>query len=167
MRKVLAVLIIVLFCSWAIPAYAADLRLGFISLKDVLDKYKKVTDGENQLVKEAEAKNKQRDKLVEDVKNLREKIELLKDRQKEKKQKELDGKVKKLQDFTYETRTGLRQKRDEKFREIMKEIREVIDEYGQSRNYNIIIDDTLLLYKDSGLDLTDDVIKILNQRYKK
>ena len=39
------------------------------------------------------------------------------DKQKEKKEQELEEKVKKLQDFTYETRTDLRQKRDEKFRE--------------------------------------------------
>jgi Skp family chaperone for outer membrane proteins len=49
----------------------------------------------------------------------------------------------------------------------MKEIKDVIEEYGQSRNYNIIIDDTFLLYKDGNLDATDEIIKVLNQRYKK
>ncbi len=72
-----------------------------------------------------------------------------------------------MQDFTYQTRTSLRQKRDEKFREIMKEVKDVMQEYGSSRNYNVIMDDTLLFYKDDSLDVTDDVIKILNQRYKK
>jgi len=167
MRKVIAILIIVLFCSWVIPSYAQELRLAYINLKKVLDKYEKVADGEEQLVKQAEKKNTEREKLVKEIKSLREKLDLLKDKRKEKKQQELEEKVKKLQDFTYETRAGLRQKRDEKFREIMKEVKDVLEEYGQSRNYNIIIDDTLLLYKDSNLDVTEDVIKILNQRYKK
>jgi len=167
MRKVLAVLLIVSFCTWASLGYAEDLKLGFISLKKVLDDYEKVKDGESQLLKEAEGKNKQREALVKEIKNLREKLDLLSDKQKEKKQKELDAKIKGLQDFTYETRTNLRQNRDEKFREIMKEVKDVIGEYGSSRNYNIIIDDTLLLYKDDSLDVTKDIIKVLNQRYKK
>lgn len=167
MRKVLVVLVMALFCSWVSPGWAEELNLGFVNLKKVLDEYEKVKEGEGQLLKEAEEKNNQREKLVKEIKNLREKLDLLKDKRKEKKQQELEEKVKKLQDFTYETRAGLRQKRDEKFREIMKEVKDVLEEYGQSHNYNIIIDDTLLLYKDSNLDVTEDVIKILNQRYKK
>ncbi len=167
MRKIIAILLIVLFCSWVVPSYAQELRLAYINLKKVLDKYEKVADGEEQLLKQAEKKNTEREKLVKEIKSLREKIDLLEDKKKQKKQQELEEKVKKLQDFTYETRTDLRQKRDEKFRDIMKEIKDVIEEYGQSRNYNIIIDDTFLLYKDDNLDVTDEVIKILNQRYKK
>ncbi len=167
MRKILAILIILSFCSWVSTAYAQDLKLGYINLKQVLDDYQKVTEGENALLKEAEEKNKERDELVKEIKNLREKLDLLEDKQKEKKQQELDEKIKQLQDFTYQTRTSLREKRDEKFREIMKEVKDVIAEYGSSRNYNIIIDDTLLLYKDEKLDVTADIIKTLNQRYKK
>ena len=167
MRQILVFLLVASFSVWANLAYAQDLKLGYVSLKDVLDNYNKVKDGEEELLKEAEEKNDQREALVKDIKNLREKIELLKDKQKESKQKELDGKLQELQDFTYQTRTDLREKRDEKFREIMQETRDVIEEYGSSRKYNIIIDDTLLLYKDEGLDVTEDIIKILNQRYKK
>ena len=167
MRKLLYVLVMVLFCSWIASSYAQDMKLGYINLKEVLDRYTKVKDGEGELLKEAEQKNKQREKLVKEIKSLREKIDLLRDKQKEKKQRELDEKIKKLQDFTYQTRTSLRQDRDEKFMEIMKEVKSVVEEYGQSRKYNIIIDDTLLLYKDEALDVTEDVTKMLNQRYKK
>jgi outer membrane protein len=167
MRLILSILIIVLFFSWTHSVCAQDLRLAYVNLKKVLDDYEKVRDGEKQLLKEAEDKNAVREKLVNEIKNLREKIDLLDNKEKEKKQKELDEKVKRLQDFTYETRTDLRQKRDEKFRDIMKEVKTVVEEYGKSHNYNIIIDDTLLLYKDDKLDATEDIIKTLNQRYNK
>lgn len=167
MRNILIILSCVLCCSWLNPSYAQEARLGFINLKKILDNYEKVKDGEGQLVKEAEEKNKQREKLVKEIKGLREKIDLLKDKQKEKQQQELEAKVKKLQDFTYQSHTNLRQRRDEKLREIMKEVKDVIETYGQSRNYNIIFDDTLLFYKDQGMDVTGDIIKMLNQRYKK
>ena len=167
MRKIIAVLIMVLFCTWGIFSFAEEMKLGYINLKKLLDDYDKVKDGEDVLLKQAEQKNAEREKLVKEIKSLREKVDLLKDKQKEQKQQELEEKVKSLQDFTYQTRTDLREDRDEKFREIMKEVKTVIEEYGSSRKYNIIIDDTLLLYKEAGLDVTDDVVKILNQRYKK
>ncbi|MBL7084822.1 MAG: OmpH family outer membrane protein [Candidatus Omnitrophica bacterium] len=167
MRKILMMLMVLLFCCWLNAGYAQDTKLGYISLKDVLDNYKKVEDEEAELVKAAEKKDKERENLVKEIKNLREKIDLLKDQKKEKKQNELDEKLNELKDFTYEMRTSLRQNRDGKFIEIMKEVKDIIKEYGQSRNYNIIIDDTLLLYKDEKLNVTDDVINTLNQRYKK
>jgi len=167
MRKILAVLLMLSFCSWANPGYTQDLKVGFIDLKKVMDDYKKVKDGEDQLREELQGKDKQRDELVKEIKNLREKLDLLKDEKKEKKQQELDEKVKKLQDFTYQSRTDLRQNKDEKLREIMKEIKGVIEEYGQSRNYNVIFDRMLLHYADDSLDVTDDIVKTLNQRYKK
>ncbi len=71
MRKIIAILIIVLFCSWAMPSYAQELRLAYINLKKVLDKYEKVTDWEEQLVKQAEKKNTEREKLVKEIKSLR------------------------------------------------------------------------------------------------
>ena len=167
MRKPLVIVTVIIFCSWMNLAYAQQFRMGYINLKKVLDEYKRVEDGEAQLLKQAEKKNKQRDKLVAEVKKLRENTGLLKDDQKAKKQRELDEKLKRLQDFTYESRTDLRQKRDDKFRVIMEEVKTVIAEYGQSRNYNVIMDDTLLFYKDQGMDVSEEVIKILNQRYKK
>lgn len=166
MRKLISMLLIISFCSWIAPLYAQDLTMGFVNLKEVLDKYKKVKDGEDQLLKEAEDKNTKREKLVKEIKSLREKLDLLQDKQKEKKQQELDQKLKDLQDFTYETRADLRQKRDDKFREIMKEVKDVLEEYGSSHNYNIIIDDTLILYKDAKMDVTEDIIETLNKRYK-
>jgi Skp family chaperone for outer membrane proteins len=167
MRRILVLLIIVALCGWVGSVHAEDTNIGYINLKKLLDDYAKVTEGEDELLKQAEGKNEERETMVKEIKALREKIELLDDKEKEKKQEELDGKIKGLQDFTYQTRTSLRQDRDEKFREIMKEVKGVIAEYGKSHNYNIIIDDTLLLYKQESLDVTEDIVKILNQRYKK
>ena len=165
MRKVLTLLMAVLFCGCVSLSYADDdLKVGFINLKKVLDGYRKVKDGEDELLEEAEQKNEKREKLIKEIKRLREKIDLLKDKQKEKKQRELNGKVKKLQDLTYEMRTSLRQKRDEKFIDIIKEVKAVMEEYGSSRNYDFIIEGELLHYKSKKLNVTDDIIKILNQR---
>lgn len=166
MRKILAVLLTVLFCGWLSVSYAGE-QIGYITLKTVLDKYEKVAAGEQELVKEAEAKNKEREALVAEVKSLREKLDLADAAQKEKKQAELEEKIKGLQEMTYQAQTTLRQRRDEKFKEIMQDVKTVIEEYGQSSGYNMIMDDALLLYKNTKLDITEEIVKRLNQRYKK
>lgn len=167
MKKMVMALAVLLVFAGMQAGFAEEQKIGYISLKTLLDDYKRVTDGEDQLLQQAEQKNEEREKLVNEIKALREKIELMDAAEKEKKQAELDEKIKSLQDFTYQTRNSLRQDRDEKFRDIMKEVKEVIAEFGQSHNYNIIIDDTLLLYKQESLDVTAEIVKILNQRYKK
>ncbi|MBN3038296.1 MAG: OmpH family outer membrane protein [Candidatus Omnitrophica bacterium] len=167
MKRALVSLVVLALLGWVQAGFAEEQKIGYINLKTLLDDYKKVTDGEDQLLNQAEEKNEERDNMVKNIKNLREQIDLLNEADKEKKQQELDEKIKALQEFTYQTRTSLRQDRDEKFRDIMKEVKTVIEEYGKSHNYNIIIDDTLLLYKQENLDVTEEIVKILNQRYKK
>jgi outer membrane protein len=167
MRRFLAVLMLVAFCGWTNLVYAEEAKFGFIDFKKVMDSYERVKDEEVRLQKELDEKNEKREKLNKEVKALREKIDLLKDNQKKKKQAELDAKIKELQEFNYQLRAGLGKKRDEKLREISKDIKEVVSEYGQSRNYEMIFDSLLVHYKQDSFDVTDDIIKILNQRYKK
>lgn len=167
MRRFLAVLMLVVFCGWANSGYAGDIKFGFIDFKKVMDNYERVKDEETRLQKELAESNEKGEKLTKEVKALREKIDLLKNKQKKKKQEELDAKIKELQEFNYQLRAGLSQKRDEKLREISRDIQDVVSEYGQSRNYEMIFDKILVHYRQDNLDVTDDIIKILNQRYKK
>jgi outer membrane protein len=167
MRRFLAVLMLVAFCGWANSGYAGDMKFGFIDLKKVMDNYERVKDEEARLQKELNEKNDKGESLTKEVKALREKIDLLKNKQKQKKQEELDAKIKELQEFNYQLRAGLSKKRDEKLREISQDIKDVIAEYGQSRNFEMILDKMIVPYRKDKLDVTDDIIKILNQRYKK
>ena len=52
-------------------------------------------------------------------------------------------------------------------KDILKEMSDVIKEYGQKNGYSIILNDRVLLYGDSGMDLTNEIIKILNEKYNK
>ena len=44
---------------------------------------------------------------------------------------------------------------------------DVIKEYGGKNGYSIIVNDRVLLYGDPGMDLTNEIIKILNDKYNK
>jgi Skp family chaperone for outer membrane proteins len=50
-------------------------------------------------------------------------------------------------------------------RAIFKEIKEVVDDIGKKEGYKYIIDSRMVLYGNASDDLTDRVLKILNDKY--
>ncbi len=109
----------------------------------------------------------ERDKLVNEVKKLRDESELLSAKAKEDKQAQIDEKIKALQDFDRITRDALRKERDGIVRDILKEIEAVIQNFGKSQGYLFIFNDRVLVFKNESADLTGQVIKVLNDSYAK
>lgn len=146
---------------------ASDYKIGYLDLSKAFDEYERTKESDKMLEKKANERQAQRDKSVEEIKKLKDEAELLNAKAKEEKQKVIDEKIQKLQDFDREVGTGLKKEKDEMLRDILKDIDKVITDYGKSEKYTIILDDRFLLYKDAQLNITDQVIKILNERYKK
>ena len=84
----------------------------------------------------------------------------------EKKEADIEAKIKSLQEFDQEAKTDLTKDRDNMVKDILKEMSDVIKEYGEKNGYSIIVNDRVLLYGDSAMDLTNEIIKILNDKYK-
>lgn len=164
--RCISVLILALFFISILsqPLWAQELRkVAYINVSKVLDNYNKTIEADKKLTGEGEKKNKERDKLVDEINKLRDEAELLSREVREKKEHELNEKIRALQDFDRETRLNLQRKRDDIMREIFKEIGKVIKDYGKDKGYDIIFDDRVLLYSDDSLDITDDIIKTLNK----
>jgi len=86
---------------------------------------------------------------------------------KEKKEGEIETQIRSLQEFDQEAKSELTKERDDMVRDILKEMNTVIQKYGESNGYSIILNDRVLLYGGKALDITDEIIKILNKNYKK
>jgi len=74
--------------------------------------------------------------------------------------------IKELQDVTKEIQDELTGERNEIVRQILKDIDTVINQYGESNGYDLILNERVLLYRAEGLDLTDKIVKILNDKYE-
>lgn len=146
---------------------AANYKIGYVDLAKVFDEYERTKESDKILEKKANERQAQRDKSVEEIKKLKDAAELLNTKAKEEKQKLVDEQIQKLQEFDREVGTGLKKEKDEMLRDILKDIDKVVGEYGKSEGYTLIMDDRFLLYKDTQLNITDQIIKILNGRYKK
>ncbi|MGE4357332.1 MAG: OmpH family outer membrane protein [Candidatus Omnitrophota bacterium] len=147
--------------------FAVDFKIGYIDISRVFDEYNRTKEEDQVLEKKGSEKEAQRESMVREIKKIKEELDLASDKAKAEKQKLLDEKIKKLQDYDRITREDLRKERDGIIREILKEIDGVLQELGKKEGYTIILNERVLLCKDSALDLTERVINILNEQYSK
>ncbi|MEE8359863.1 MAG: OmpH family outer membrane protein [Candidatus Omnitrophota bacterium] len=161
----IAALVVFLLQAINAPLLAQEgQKIAFISLSKAFDSYEKTKMVDKELERSGEKKNKERDKLVQKVSKVRDEVQLMAKDKRETKERELSDLMRKLQDFDREARVELRRNRDDKVKEIFKEMNDVISDYGKKHGYDIIFDDRVLLYASDKIDITKDVIKILNNR---
>ena len=165
--SVMAVVVAGLMMLSVSGAQAAADKIGTVDLARVFDEYTKTKEFDKGLESKGAAKQAERDKMVADVKKMRDEAELLSAKAKDDKQAVIDEKIKALQDFDRTTRDGLRKERDGMVRDILKEIEVVIQDFGKAQGYGYIFNDRVLVYKSEGNDLTNQVIKVLNDNYSK
>jgi outer membrane protein len=147
-------------------AQAAE-KFGYVDLSRVFSEYGKTKEYDKTLSDKETAYNSEREKKVNEVKQLQDKINLLSDKEKESKKTELTNKIKSLQDLDREKQTDLRKEQDEKMKDILKDIEDAVKQYAQKEGYTMVFNDRVLVYQDKDLEITDKVIEILNKGYKK
>ncbi len=158
------------FCAVAAvdekKAEAAD-KIGYVDLARVFDEYELTKSLDKKLEAKGTGKQTERDRMVSEIKKMRDEAELLSAKAKDDKQVLVDEKLKVLQEFDRTTRDALRKERDEMVKDILKEIEVVIQTFGKAQGYGYIFNDRVLVYKGEGNDLTPQVIKVLNDGYAK
>lgn len=169
MRLISKLVIMAFFVSLSLAAVnmarAAEGKIVYMDLGKVFDEYNKTKDLDKQLEAKSSAKQVERDKLVAEIKKIKDELDLAADKDKAKKQAAVEEKLKKLQDFDRESRDGLRKDRDDMARTILKEIKDSIDEIAKKEGYAYILDSRAVLFGGDANNLTDRVIKILNDKY--
>ena len=166
MRKILILSLLGIFLFTGI-GFAQGEKVGFVDLSRSFDEYSKTKDFDKELEAKGDVRQDQREKLVKEIRRMRDELELMNERAKETKEVDIEAKIKSLQGFDQEAKTELTKERDDMVRDILKEMNAVIREYGDQNGFSIILNDRVLLYGNSALDITDDIIGILNDSYKK
>jgi outer membrane protein len=170
MKKLFSLAVVALFVAGFIltgasGAFAAEAKFGYVDLAKVFDEYQKTKEFDKALEAKGASKQAERDKIVAEVKKLRDEAELMSAKAKEDKQGVIDEKIKQLQEFDRTTRDALRRERDTMVRDILKEIEKVIQDHGKAQGYTFIFNDRVLVFKSEGNDLTAPVLKTLNDSY--
>ena len=170
MKKIFVVsLISLLFTCFTVNVSSAlaESKIGFVDLSKAFDAYQKTKDFDKSLEQKGTTKQNQREKLVKEIRKMRDELELLNETTRKTKEGDIESKMKTLQKFDQEAKTELVKERDDMVKDILGEMNDVIKEYGKKNGYSMVLNDRVLLYGKEELNITDDIIKILNARYKK
>ena len=167
MRKALAVAIVLCFAG-SIMGYGGDLKVGYADIVKVFNDYQKTKDYEKVL--DEKKKKKEAESNLEEKKNeiikMQDKLELLKDREKEQQKEKIRKAVNKYRDLEAQKYSDLKKESNEKMKEIIKDINKAISNYAKSSGFDLILNKSAILYGKDGIDVTDSVLKKLNEGYK-
>ncbi|MFH0935589.1 MAG: OmpH family outer membrane protein [Candidatus Omnitrophota bacterium] len=144
-------------------AQAAD-KFAYIDLSRVFSEYKKTKDYDKVLSDREKKYTDERDKRVNEIKQFEDKMNLLSEKNKEAKKQELEKKVKDFQEYDRLQQTDLRKEQDEKMKDILKDIEDAVQAYSKKEGYTMVFNDRVLVFQDKRLDITDEVMKILNKK---
>jgi len=167
LKKITAVVIGIFVFLFSFDVYSQKLKIGYVDIFKLFNQYKKTQDYDKILESERNKKEKLLEEKKEKIKKMQEKLSLLNEKEQEKQRKKIMQVAEEYKKMEREFYLDLKKERDEKMKEIVEDIKQVIDDYGKKHGYQIIFNKGAVLYGEEGLDLTDTILKIMNQSYKK
>ena len=161
LRVMVAVFFLMVLSAPGAFAQKAD-KIAYVDLSRLFDEYSKTKEYDKVL----EAKNgdyeKQRNEKIEKLRDAQGKLAVLKEDEKAK----LNGDIEKMRtdlvEFDRQQKTDLTKDRNEKIREILLEIEKIVSDYAKKNSFTLILNDRVLIYGDKSYDLTEQILKVLN-----
>jgi len=158
----------VMFGLMATGASMADgLKIAFVDLSKVFDGYQKTKEFDAVLQTQGEAFQKERDAMVQKIQDAQSKLALMSDAEKTSMQADIDKQKDAVVAYDKEKRTELAKKRDDKVHEILTEIQGIVADLAKKEGYTYVLNDRVMIYGDPQYNVTDEVLKTLNDSYKK
>ena len=168
--KIGRTLCVVAGCCWLVVGpvaaqEAAATKIGYVNLSRVFDGYQRTKDSESQLERKGTQKQAELESQVNDLKKMREGLDLLSDAVRNSKAKELEAKSDEFQNLKTKSQRELLRERNETARVIIDDIEHAVTEFAKANGFSMILDQRSLLYGVDGDDVSDAVLKMLNDRY--
>ena len=151
---------------WGPQAEAQELKIGYVNIGRVFDGYERTKASDAALEKKGKQKEAELEGRLNELKKMRENLELLNPDVRDTKSKEIEEKSDDLQRFRNNTARDLRRERDKIAKDLLEEIQQTLVEYARSNGFSLIVDSQALLYGQEAFDVTDEVLTLLNSRAK-
>jgi outer membrane protein len=148
-------------------ASAKDLKIAYVDLSRVFDNYQKTKEFDAVLQKEGESFQKDRDAMIVKIRDAQSKLDLMKDSEKVKMQADIEKQKNDVVAFDKQKRSELAKRRDDKVREILQEIEKIVSGIAKRDGYTLVLNDRVMIYGEPELNITEEVMKTLNDSYTK
>jgi outer membrane protein len=161
-----------LFVFLASPVLAADLKIAVIDLQQVLEKSEPGQEAIAQLQDDFKGMKEELDEKKSKVDQLREQIQkqslVLSQEAQIDKETEYKQKVRDFQSL-YQSYQKKMKLKEQKLREpIIKELVDVVQEYGKENNYTLVMDkkNSGVIYNSDSIEVTSKIIVELNKAWR-
>ena len=142
-------------------------RIGVVNVGKIFDQYERTRTLDAKLEKLSESKQAEREKLVSEIKTLREELLLLNEESRAEREKEIEEKMRSLASFDRDTKDALRKQRDDSAKTILDEIEAAVASFAKEHGYELILSDRAVLYGMNAMDVSSEILALLNDRYVK
>ena len=158
------VLLLALLLSLSIPSLAAT-KAGYVSvervLKDALVSQRAQRAIDAEFVKRDEERSALEGQLERMKSDLERDLVTLSDRERAARERSLNNLSAELQRKQREFTEDLNQRRGEELAAVMQRVSEAVKQIAEAEDYDIVFQDAV--WADPGMDLTDKVIKTMNE----
>jgi len=168
MKKIFAAVMIMAFGILSLSSvYAAAEKFGSVDVGKLFDQYEKTKEYSKSLEDKASSYEKERDVKLSEIKQMQDKLNLLSDAEKEKKQKEIDDLIKSAREFAMNRETDLKKEGDDRLKEVAKDIEDAVSEYAKKEGYTMVFNERVFVYSNKANDITSKVFELLQAKNKK
>ena len=170
MRRVIFYLAIIMFftVSMAVGVSAAELKIGIVDFQQVVEQSQPGQKVEAELKQEGERLEAELEKDKKELEALKERIEreaaVMSREAREEKEIEFRVKARNLQEKEKRYRSEFVGKQRQEVDTLRKVVLEIAQDLGKQEGYTMVISKVGVLYHDPAVDLTDKVVKRLNER---
>lgn len=148
-------------------AQSNDGKMGYVDISRLFDSYYKTKEYDEVLNGKHTAFQEEVKGKVDEIKEKESKLVLLADDKKAELETEIETMRTTLLEFDRQKKTDLTKERNEKIQELLLEIEDIISTYAEKENYSVILNDKVLIYGNPALELTGEILKILNENEEK
>lgn len=168
MKHKIAFFIVILFLLGTVNLQATSLvKVAYVDVSQVFDQFSETKKITNILNKEIEAKKKEIERKQKEIEKLEKELEgaiMLNEKEKARREAVIEQKKLDLQEFANEVKSSLLKKEQEQTQRIIGIIYEVIKDIAIKEGISMVVDKSVVLYGIEGINLTQDVIEILNKK---
>jgi len=163
MRKVVIAALIVFLLSGFI---LAEVKIGIINAQKLIEGTKKGRALSDKLEKFGKEKQDQITAMQNEIKKIEKELvsPALNEATKEKKALDMQNKRTDLKRFVEDSQRGMQNLTQVEMQALQEEIKPIIQQIGRTKGLTIILEITAVAYFDESVDITDDIIRIMDSR---
>ena len=161
------VTILVFFVLALGTSFAADSKMAYVDLSRLFDEYYKTKEYDVVLEGKHKGFEKERNTKIDAIKDAEGKLNLLAEDKRAAAEKDIEKMKTDLLEYDRQKKADLTKERNEKIREILLEIEKIVSDYATGQGFTMIINDRVLIYGDKSLDITEPILKKLNENQPK